>query len=81
MLTCVLRIQGMLDAVHTLSRRRITSSPETGEAMYLQLRNNTYHFRFVVPPEYRSIVGKREIKQSLKLYSNDHANDLQSIQN
>ena len=34
--------------------------------MYIQLRNHTYHFRFVVPPAYRAIVGKQEIRQSLK---------------
>ena len=34
--------------------------------MSIQLRNHTYHFRFVVPPAYRAIVGKQEIRQSLK---------------
>lgn len=33
--------------------------------MYLCLRNNTYHFRFVIPPEYRERFGKREIRQTL----------------
>ena len=34
--------------------------------MYIQLRNHTYHFRFVVPPAYRAIVGKQEIRQTFK---------------
>ena len=34
--------------------------------MSIQLRNHTYHFRFVVPPAYRAIVGKQEIRPSLK---------------
>lgn len=31
----------------------------------LPLRNHTYHFRQSVPPELRSLIGKREIKKSL----------------
>ncbi len=34
--------------------------------MYIQLRNHTCHFRFAVPPAYRAIVGKQEIRHSLK---------------
>ena len=34
--------------------------------MYLMLRNNTCHFRFVVPPHCRHTIGKREIRKSLK---------------
>jgi len=33
--------------------------------MYIQLRNNIYHFRLKVPSKYRKRVGKREIRQSL----------------
>lgn len=33
--------------------------------MYIQLRNNIYHFRLKVPTKYRKRVGKREIRQSL----------------
>lgn len=33
--------------------------------MYIQLRNNIYHFRLKVPSKYRKRIGKREIRQSL----------------
>ncbi len=34
--------------------------------MFLLLRNNTHHFRFVIPPHLRSQIGKREIRKSLQ---------------
>jgi len=40
---------------------------------YIQLRNNTYHFRFKVPENLRSIINKQEITRSLKTDSHQHA--------
>jgi len=40
---------------------------------YIQLRNNTYHFRFKIPEHLRSIINKKEITRSLKTDSYQYA--------
>ncbi len=40
---------------------------------YIQLRNNTYHFRFKIPENLRCILNKKEITRSLKTDSRQHA--------
>ncbi|KPU83425.1 hypothetical protein JI57_01395 [Psychromonas sp. PRT-SC03] len=40
---------------------------------YIQLRNNTYHFRFKIPEHLRGIINKKEITRSLKTDIYQHA--------